>query len=145
MTTFADILGGPRSLVASGLSFAYRPDAVTPALLARILRGAEAAETEPMEALAAYRDTIPAFVVSWDLVNEGEPVPLTPDGIDTVPLAILDLVFEAIMEDRTERASEEGKDSSASTDGRPRGSTIPTSTEILPNGSATSTLPVSSA
>jgi hypothetical protein len=136
VTTFADILGASRKVVAEGgLELFYRPAVVTPALLARVLAMDKA---EPLEQLQVYRDLIPLVIESWDLVNEEDPVPLTAEGIDSVPLAILDIAFSAVMDDREARASEEGKGSDASTDARPSASMTQSSTESHQNGTDSS-------
>ena len=112
MTTFADILGGPRTLTVQGLTFSYRPDAITPNSLRAILMAAEG--DDAIDSIGAYQETIPMFLDSWDLEDGGEPIPVDAEGVGSVPLAILDLVFGAIMDDRAERASEEGNASSGS-------------------------------
>ena len=144
MTSFADILGGPRHLtLQGGLQVSYLPAVVTPALMSKILAGVDS--DDPAASLAAYRDTIPVFLDSWDLEDDGVPVPITPEGVDNVPLAILNLVLEGILEDRDRRASEEGNASSGSMAASRPASTIPSSTGSRPNGSVSSTLPASTA
>lgn len=39
------------------------------------------------------------FGMEWDLTIDGEPVPATADGLKRVPIAVLPLIFRAIIGD----------------------------------------------
>jgi hypothetical protein len=71
----------------------YRPFAFTP----RLLQEAEAAQKagEVSETLAK---TFAPLVASWDLTDDGKPVPISADALMDVPVDILAGVTSAIGE-----------------------------------------------
>lgn len=66
------------------VDFVYRAHLYTPAFLAEGHTISEA---------------LIAMVQSWGLMRKGEPVPLTPEGLATVPLAVMQAVWNGIRED----------------------------------------------
>ena len=44
-------------------------------------------------------DELPKIVVDWDIRRGGEPVPITPEGLGTLPLLVTSAIASAIMED----------------------------------------------
>lgn len=51
----------------------------------------------------AIHDLILTFVISWDLTHEGDPIPITADGMNLVDFSLVQVpIANAIMEDMGE-------------------------------------------
>lgn len=114
LTVSVDINGEP-------VEFAFDVNAVTPRWM----------ESNLVDGLAAAG-------VSWNLTEDGQPLPLTKDNLERLPYPVLTQLTEKLIEASTP-SSEEGNASSPSASGpqSDSGSMSPTS----PNGSDTSTSP----
>jgi len=118
------------------------------------LQRAIAAVTRPPFDVGPVADGLAHVLAAWDLTRNGEPIPLTPEGIGSVGMSISTAVGGAIMEDFHDPKSPRPTASpSASSTVSPPGSkpdgsgsapTGPTSSSA-PNGSASTppTLPES--
>lgn len=54
------------------------------------------------------------LIASWDLTDGGAPIPITPDGVDGIPIMILKRIVTACMADAGEQVGEAPSDSVAS-------------------------------
>jgi hypothetical protein len=93
----------------------YRPDGMTPAKeaeLARLQREAEDhrnGDGEDMQSTLAgnaeqLAERLAELLVSWDIVEDGEPLPPTKENLMTFPNALLGHIVTAIGEDLAPKA-----------------------------------------
>jgi hypothetical protein len=68
----------------------FKEDAYTPKLEAEVL---QAADTGGATALA---DLLVQLVVDWDITQDGEPFPPTPENMATLPVSFLAAVVQSI-------------------------------------------------
>ena len=54
------------------------------------------------------------LIANWDLTDGGEPIPVTPEGVDTIPIMILKKIVTACMEDAGQEVGEVPLDSGVS-------------------------------
>lgn len=78
-------------------SFTYRPEMVTRATLAPFERSRAAKSSHA--AVAAARDVVLATVVSWDITDAGESVPITRERLDQMPASVVLAVIPALLDD----------------------------------------------
>lgn len=76
----------------STITVKYRPSVATPANL-------KAVAADPDDEVGPFIDFLIKLVVDWDITNGGEKVPLTVEGVDSVPMAILQQVMRGVMAD----------------------------------------------
>lgn len=83
------------------------------------------------------------LIASWDLLEDGQPVPLTPEGVERVPLPILAAVDRAIGDALEVPGEDEKRGSSEPAASPPQSSTPPTqsSPPAPENGSTTTPSP----
>lgn len=72
----------------------YHPDRVGMAM-----QRALANATEPPYQVGPVVDQLALVLRSWDLTRNGETVPITPDGIGSLPMGVSSAIGRAIMED----------------------------------------------
>ena len=130
------------------VTFEYHPDRV-----GMNLQRAIAAVTRPPYDVGPVADGLAHVLAAWDLTRNGEPIPLTPEGIGSVGMSISTAVGGAIMEDfhdpkspRPTAATPSASSTVSLPGSRPDGSgTAPTgpTSSSAPNGSASTppTLP----
>lgn len=97
------------------VTITYRPDGMTPAKeaeLARLQREAEdhrngdGQDTQATLARNAEQlaERLAELLVSWDIVEDGEPLPPTKENLMTFPNALLGHIVTAIGEDLAPKA-----------------------------------------
>lgn len=127
----------PLAVVLDGwtLNITYRPNALS---LGEARRLGDPTVEERAEDLLK-------FLATWDLEDEGHPVPLTLETLMAIPLNILLGIDEAIGDDLVP-SEEEKRGSSAPTESQPQDSTstFSDSHETSENGSTTSASPTAS-
>ena len=68
----------------------------------------EAAE-EAAEIAAAITEELQKLVVGWELEYEGEPIPVTSEGMDLLSMPMQQALFQAILSDASGGSAEEKK------------------------------------
>jgi hypothetical protein len=132
-----DMLGDSRTLNVHGATVVYNPAALSAADFEVIYN--EDAGTSRMTAVI---DALSHTILSWDLVDDRGPIPVTADGIRSLPMGVLNAIFEAI--DASAGPSDaEGKDLPKLSSTPASGSTQPAQTS--PNGGESSRQPDTSA
>jgi hypothetical protein len=76
------------------LNVSYKPMAYTAELEMRM----EAARSKPASTAASILSEI---LVEWDLLENGEPVPITKERLQKIPLEFLGMVFEGITKENS--------------------------------------------
>lgn len=121
------------------INLTYRPNVYTLGFTRRL---AEAQAAQNMAEVAQY---FVDFLAGWDLMEGDSPIPLTREGVETVPLDILSAIDDQVA--KTMLPSEEEKrGSSEPSDSQPQASTKTSSgtqstDPISSNGSETSASP----
>jgi hypothetical protein len=81
----------------------YRNITVTfdyhPARVGMNLQRAIAAVTRPPHDMGPIADELAKILAAWDLTRAGEPIPITPDGIGSLPMGIASAIGQVVMED----------------------------------------------
>lgn len=86
----------------------YRPSVATPSRMQAVSNmGPDDDE------MGVFVDFMADLLVGWDIVKSGASVPVTPEGISTVPMSVLQKVMTGVMAD----ASNVGEAGSSSSDG----------------------------
>jgi len=82
------------------IELTFNPNAITPAFLAELQTrkiGEEGSDVAQGAAAAGLVvDTLAQVLASWDLTDGGEPIPLTREGIASVPLDILSKILKEV-------------------------------------------------
>ena len=89
--------------------------------------------------LSRLAPLLTSLFADWDLENGGVKIPVTEEGIASLPLVLLNTIDGAIMADMEIPSEDEKKGSSAPTSEPPTGSSEDST--ISPNGSDGSVLP----
>jgi hypothetical protein len=76
------------------VNFEYFPDRVG----MNLQRGI-AAVTRPPHDMGPIADELANILAAWDLTRKGEPIPITPEGIGSLPMGISSAIGREIMED----------------------------------------------
>ena len=87
----ARLTASHRSIV---VTFDYYPERVGMAF-----QRALAAASRPPHDVGPIADQLPGIVAEWDLTRGGQPIPITAEGIGSLPMGISSAIGRAIMED----------------------------------------------
>lgn len=82
-----------------GITLTYRLANVTERTLAHLRILEDKADQDGERNLKAMTDVLARLVITWDLTDHGEPVPVTREGIADVPADIRADVLAAIVKD----------------------------------------------
>lgn len=132
-----DMLGDSKTLNVAGATVVYNPQAISAADFERIY-----SEDIGTMRMAAVIETLAQTILSWDLVDDHGPIPVTVEGIRRLPMGVLNAIFDAI-DDSAGPSSEEGKGSPQPSSTQQQVSTPPPMGS--PNGGDSSSAPSISA
>lgn len=76
----------------STITVKYRPSVATPANL-------KAVTADPDDEVGPFIDFLVKLLADWDITDGGTKVPITAEGIDAVPMNILQQVMRGVMAD----------------------------------------------
>lgn len=119
------------------INVSYRPNIYTLGFQRRLFR---ALEEQNAELLAG---AFGELISEWDLLEDGNPIPLTAEGVEKVPLPILAALDKAIGDALEVPGEDEKRGSSEPAASPPQSSTPPTqsSPPAPENGSTTTPSP----
>src|SRR5579859_234614 len=84
---------------AGTVNVVYRPGNITEKSLRELAVLNDSDNNDALTNIHAMNTVLLQTLVSWDLTNNGEPVPLTVDGLADVPLHVRGDIIKAIFED----------------------------------------------
>lgn len=111
MINLADLTKDRRDLVikiegAGELNVTYKPSEFTAATEERYID-----QIEKKRVNMAYVDALVEILEAWDLVDDGEPVPLDQETLSGLPSEFLAEIFWAIVQDNRQGGKETRKNS----------------------------------
>lgn len=123
------------------INLTYRPNVYTLGLQRRLV------ESQSEGDIDTLTSQMVEFIASWDLTEDDEPLPLTKEGIEKVPLMVLKALDEAIA-DALLPSEEEKRGSSEPSATPPSDSLAPAETsqngsETLPSPTVSESVPTS--
>lgn len=91
------------------LTITYRPDSMTPAKEAELARLKQQAEESGngdgnIEQIEQGAANLASMIVSWDVVEDGEPIPPSKENLMTFPTALWAHIITAINDDLAPKA-----------------------------------------
>lgn len=84
---------------AGDINILYRPNALTEKTIRRLSVLQDSANVDFDANMSAIVGMLVQLIASWDLTANGEPVPITVEALEEVPIAIRMDVLRAILED----------------------------------------------